>query len=602
MSLSPQFLDELRARTTLSTLIGKTVKITRAGREFKACCPFHNEKTPSFTINDEKGFYHCFGCGAHGDAIRWMTEQRGLSFMDAIKELAATAGMDVPAPDPRAAKKAERNSTLLDVMASAQSWFVEQLQGLDGRQAAAYLDRRGLSPATVKTFGLGFAPDARGRLKGALEDKHPLDQLVETGMLIKVDDKEPYDRFRGRMMIPIKDARGRVIAFGGRIIGDGEPKYLNSPDTPLFDKGRTLYNLDRASPASRKSDRIIVVEGYMDVIALAQAGIEDAVAPLGTALTEQQIEMLWRMIDVPTLCFDGDGAGQKAAIRAAKRAAPILKPKKSLKFVILPAEHDPDDIIRNSGAATFENIVKKTTSLDRLLYTHQKDTSEISTPEGRAGLKHDLMELADQCENQLIRSEYRSTFNDYFYDDFGWKSKHRSVISDWVDKTSPRKNGFLNQLFIRSVFYGVSRFPSVLRGRLEDFSNINVELDSFKRCQDVICEAFVANDNLQDDAIREIIESTIMSEKMAFNLQKDIRFPWVVGHDFAIDRLRLMIDFIAEEQVLDEEMERIDFELKKNFDGPTYERLERARQIYRERKAALFAKAAEWEPDSSISA
>ena len=309
MTLTPQWLDELRSRITLSTLIGRSVKIIRAGREYKACCPFHNEKTPSFTINDEKGFYHCFGCSAHGDAIRWMTDQRGLSFMDAVKELAAEAGMEVPAADPRAAKKAEEQASLRDVVQAAADWFAQQLGSSNGAPARDYLAKRGISEATRKAFGFGLAPESRSALKEALK-KFPTAMLVESGMLIAVDDKEPYDRFRGRLMIPIRDARGRVIAFGGRMLGDGEPKYLNSPDTPLFDKGRTLYNLDKASPASRQTNRIIVVEGYMDVIALAEAGIADAVAPLGTALTENQLGMLWRMVPVPVLCFDGDSAGQ----------------------------------------------------------------------------------------------------------------------------------------------------------------------------------------------------------------------------------------------------------------------------------------------------
>lgn len=271
MSLTPQFLDELRARTSLSALIGKTVKLQKAGREYKGCCPFHNEKTPSFYVNDDKGFYHCFGCSAHGDAIRWMTDQRGLPFIDAVKELAQVAGLEMPAQDRRAAQKAERAKGLHDAMADAANWFSEQLGGLSGGDARALLERRRVTPETARAFGLGFAPDSRGKLKAALAD-YGDPALIECGLLIKVDGKDPYDRFRGRLMIPIRDARGRVIAFGGRIIGEGEPKYLNSPDTPLFDKGRTLYNLDRAAAAVRKSGRVLVVEGYMDVIALAGPG------------------------------------------------------------------------------------------------------------------------------------------------------------------------------------------------------------------------------------------------------------------------------------------------------------------------------------------
>src|SRR6188472_1217390 len=273
MTLSPQWLDELRARTLLSAVISPSVKLIRAGREWKACCPFHNEKTPSFTINDEKGFYHCFGCGAHGDAIRFLTDQRGMPFMDAVKELAAKAGMDVPSPDPRAAERAERSAGLYEVMDAANRWFIEQLDGVDGAAARTYLKERGIDDATRKKFGFGFAPDSRGKLKAALASIGN-DKLVDAGLLIAPDDgKQPYDRFRGRLTYPIRDVRGRVIAFSARIIGEGEPKYLNSPDTPLFDKGRTLFNIDLAGPASRQARRLIVVEGYMDVIGLDRAGI-----------------------------------------------------------------------------------------------------------------------------------------------------------------------------------------------------------------------------------------------------------------------------------------------------------------------------------------
>ncbi|MEA3040989.1 MAG: primase, partial [Sphingomonadales bacterium] len=269
MTLSPQFLDELRARTTLSALIGRTVKLQKAGREWKAPCPFHNEKTPSFYVNDDKAFYHCFGCGVHGDAIRWLTDGRGLPFMDAVKELADAAGMEVPAPDPRAQEKAERAAGLYGVMEAAQSWYVDQLAGIEGADARAYCERRGLGEATIGKFGFGFAPDGRGRLRTALK-KFGNEMLVEAGLLIQPEgeEREPYDRFRGRLMFPIRDRRGRVIAFSARILGAGEPKYLNSPDTPLFDKGRTLFNIDKAAPASREARRVIVVEGQMDVIAL----------------------------------------------------------------------------------------------------------------------------------------------------------------------------------------------------------------------------------------------------------------------------------------------------------------------------------------------
>lgn len=410
MTLTTTFLDELRARTTLSTLIGRTVKVTKAGREYKACCPFHNEKTPSFTINDEKGFYHCFGCGAHGDAIRWMTDQRGLPFMDAVKELAASAGMEVPAADPRAAEKAERANSLYDVMKAAADWFTEQLGGIVGSDARAYLEQRGLNAATIKAFGIGYAPDTRGKLRSALA-KFGDAALIEAGLLISVEEKEPYDRFRGRLMIPIRDPRGRVIAFGGRIIGAGEPKYLNSPDTPLFDKGRTLYNLDRAGAAARKSGRIIVVEGYMDVIALAQAGYEESVAPLGTALTEDQIARLWRVSDCPSICFDGDSAGQKAALRAINRALPYLEPGKSLQFVTLPAKLDPDDVVRKQGKAAFDAFLSEAKPLDQFLWNAEQFAEPLGTPEARAGFGKRLRDHARMIRDEDVRTQYLAVFS-----------------------------------------------------------------------------------------------------------------------------------------------------------------------------------------------
>ncbi|GAA0730206.1 DNA primase [Sphingomonas japonica] len=417
MTLTPQFLDELRARTTLSALVGKSVKLQRAGHEFKACCPFHNEKSPSFTLNDDKGFYHCFGCGAHGDAIKWLTEHQGLPFIDAVKELAAAAGMDMPAPDPRSAERAERARGLHEVCADAAAWFTEQLYGIGGAEARALLERRGIAGDTARDFGLGFAPDSRGKLRAALKDYGDA-LLVEAGLLIQVEGKEPYDRFRGRLMIPIRDPRGRVIAFGGRIIGDGEPKYLNSPETPLFDKGRQLYNLDRAAAASRKAGRVIAVEGYMDVIALAQAGFGEAVAPLGTAMTEAQLDRLWRLSDVPLLCFDGDAAGQKAAVRAAHRAMPMLAPGRSLAFVTLPQGQDPDDLVRASGSGAFEKLLRQPEPLVDRLWTHEVAAESLDTPEQRAGLKRRLADLAQNIADPSVRSEYQSEFRRRFDDLF----------------------------------------------------------------------------------------------------------------------------------------------------------------------------------------
>ncbi|WP_017664002.1 DNA primase [Porphyrobacter sp. AAP82] len=415
MAITPQWKDELRARITLSSLVQRSVKLTRAGREWKGCCPFHDEKTPSFYVNDQKQFYHCFGCGAHGDAISWMVDSQGLQFMDAVKELAGMAGMEVPAPDPVMAKRAEQRASLIDVTEAAQRFFAESLAGPGGGAARAYLQRRGFSPEVMREFGFGWAPDDRQALPRALP-QFGEEMLEGTGMRASNDQGERYDRFRGRVMLPIHDARGRVIAFGGRILAkrDGVAKYLNSPDTELFDKGRTLYNLHRAAPAARQSGRVVVVEGYMDVIALANAGIADAVAPLGTALTEMQLELLWRMTEVPVLCFDGDAAGQRAAMRAIARALPMLAPMRSLGIVRLPAGLDPDDLVKQQGARAMEQLLSRPAPLIDTLWEFERDAQALATPEAKAGLKARLMAHVETIADPEIKSLYRRELSDRF--------------------------------------------------------------------------------------------------------------------------------------------------------------------------------------------
>ncbi len=477
-------------RITLSTVIMRTDKLTRAGREWKACCPFHDEKTPSFYVNDQKGFYHCFGCGAHGDVISWMTEQRGLSFIDACKELASEAGMEVPAPDPVAAKKAEKRAELVDVTTEAQDWFVHNLRSAEGREALAYLNGRGLKPETLREFGFGFAPVGKQALPGALAQFDD-QMLVETGMRIKTDDGNTYDRFRERIMLPIQDARGRVIAFGGRIMGkrEGVAKYLNSPDTSLFDKGRTLYNLHRAAPASRQTGRVIVVEGYMDVVALAQAGFADAVAPLGTALTETQLEMLWRMVEVPVLCFDGDNAGQRAAMRAASRALPMLAPMRSLSIVRLPSGLDPDDLIKQNGPGAMEELLAEPKSLLETLWEFERDAKPLSSPEAKAGLKARLMEHVHTIQDSDIRALYRRELLDRFSafaypprtprqtaQRGAWRGgpaiNPRGLSSDARDALSRAMSGGQRSSLLSAVIAGLTRFPEEISRHAEALTKL----------------------------------------------------------------------------------------------------------------------------------
>ncbi|MEZ5656186.1 MAG: DNA primase [Sphingobium sp.] len=574
MSLSPQFLDELRARTTLSTLIGRSVKVQKAGREYKACCPFHNEKTPSFTINDEKGFYHCFGCGAHGDAIRWMTDNRGLPFIDAVKELADAAGMEVPAADPRAAKRAEQARGLHDAMQAAQNWFEEQLGGIDGAEARAYLEQRGISDATRRAFGFGYAPDSRGMLKTALRD-FPVEMLIEAGLLIQPEDRnrDPYDRFRGRLMIPIRDARGRVIAFGGRILGQGEPKYLNSPDTPLFDKGRTLYNIDKALSAARTTGRIIVVEGYMDVIALAQAGIRECVAPLGTALTEHQIERLWKIADVPLLCFDGDAAGQKAANRAALRALPHLKPGQSLSFVTLPGGMDPDDLVKAKGSAGFEACLAAPTPLVEQIWLLERNSAPVETPEARAGLQQRIGEHAGTITDDLVRREYERAFKDRFWSDFGWKRQEMKAVRGFISKTRDELRPAtdlsnmaqrLDHMIKRAILLGLSRHPAVLYGHREQIGALAMPTQALKDWASLLIGASFDRPALEESLIEAILADSSVPEPERRNIAHDLRFSFFraeTDRTMAENDLGEVIKILVFEQEFTPKLERLKADL-----------------------------------------
>ncbi|HEX6959090.1 MAG TPA: DNA primase [Ferrovibrio sp.] len=413
MAFPDSFLEELRNRVPLSGVVGRSVRLIKRGREFTGLCPFHNEKTPSFTVNDDKGFFHCFGCGAHGDVIGFAMRSSGLSFPEAVEQLAQEAGLAVPRLRPEDRDKAEQSATLGKALEEAAKWFQTQLQANAGVEARAYLQRRGLRQETIERFRLGYAPNSRTALKEAMLARGiPEALLIESGLLIKPEDGgATYDRFRHRVMFPIGDRRGRVIAFGGRALDPDAPaKYLNSPETPLFHKGHNLYNHAIAREAAREAGGVVVVEGYMDVIALAQAGIGHAVAPLGTALTEDQMALLWRMSNEPILCFDGDSAGWRAALRAADRALPLLEPGRSFRFAILPGGQDPDDLVRGQGRAAMEQILSAALPLADILWRKETEGRPLDTPERRAALDAALMGLANQIKSPAVQNHYKDHF------------------------------------------------------------------------------------------------------------------------------------------------------------------------------------------------
>lgn len=430
MRFPPEFLDEIRRRVSLVDVIARRVKLTRKGREHTGLCPFHNEKTPSFTVSEEKGFYHCFGCGAHGDIFGFLVDNEGLPFPEAVENLAGLAGVEVPQMSKEEVEAYERRSSLYDVMEAAAKWYESQLASGSGKAGLDYLENRSLTSDTIKTFRLGFAPDGRTLLKDAmLARKFPEEQLIEAGLLIKPEDGKPsYDRFRGRIMFPIADVQGRVIAFGGRAMAsDAKAKYLNSPETPLFHKGHNLYNLASARKAAYDAGTIIVAEGYMDVIALAQGGIINAVAPLGTAITEEQIMLLWRMAPEPVLCFDGDNAGVRAAERAMERALPKVKAGHSMLFALMPMGEDPDSLIMTKGRSAFEDIVSSSLSLVEMLWRTLTNAVDISTPERRAGLEKKIFEALRPIEDEKVRqfynAEFRERLNQMFWNE---KTKNRT--------------------------------------------------------------------------------------------------------------------------------------------------------------------------------
>jgi DNA primase len=410
MRFTPQFLDELRARLPVSEVVGRRVKLKRAGREWKGLSPFQQEKSPSFTVNDQKGFYHDFSSGKHGDIISFLMETEGVGFTEAVERLASMAGVPLPAVTPDAARHEQRRKTLYDVMELAAKFFADTLASRNGAKARGYLGDRAISPATQLQFRIGYAPGERFALKEHLGSQGiPVEDMVEAGLLVSGDDiPVPYDRFRDRVMFPITDLRGRVIAFGGRALEkDVSAKYLNSPETPLFHKGDNLYNLSPARLATHNGSSLVVVEGYIDVIAMVGAGFAASVAPLGTALTENQLVLLWKMADEPILCFDGDKAGQKAAWRAADMALPHLKPGKSLRFALLPEGQDPDDLARSGGRGAIEEVVSAARGLADVIWSREIEGGTFATPERRAALEARIGELTGSIRDEVVRRYYR---------------------------------------------------------------------------------------------------------------------------------------------------------------------------------------------------
>ncbi|HKT52807.1 MAG TPA: DNA primase [Caulobacteraceae bacterium] len=427
MRFDERFLDEVKSRLRLSDVIGRTVKLRRQGREFVGLSPFTKERTPSFFVNDDKGFFHDFSSGKHGDLISFLQETERLSFVEAVERLAGEAGVPLPAPDPKAAEEENKRQGLSDWLEQAAKWFEAELRRPVGAAARAYLTRRGLPEGEWARFRLGYSPAGRTALKDYLIAKGAQPrELVDAGLLIAPEDGgAPYDRFRERIIFPIADARGRVVSFGGRALDpEARAKYLNGPETSLFHKGRIVYGLGEARrllSAGGEGASLVVVEGYMDAIACHRAGVA-AVAPLGTALTEEQMELLWRLHDEPTLCFDGDGAGQRAASRAIDRALPLLAPGKSFRFALLAGGKDPDDVLRDQGALALKTQLAQAVPFVQALFQRERDVEPLDTPERRSALKARLRRAASAIPDKDLSVAYRDDLSARFDALFGAKT------------------------------------------------------------------------------------------------------------------------------------------------------------------------------------
>ena len=502
MRYPADLLDEIRSRVPVSRVVERHVKLKRAGREYTGLSPFKTEKTPSFTVNDHKGFYHCFASGEHGDIFTFLMKVAGLTFPEAVERLASEAGVVLPLPKPVDEEKASHETRVREALEEACRFFESALAGREGNGARAYLERRGVQFPEIKSFRIGYAPESKSALKQHLGSMgFSLAEMQDAGLLVHGEDIAiPYDRFRGRLIFPIMDAKGRVIAFGGRaLLPDQQPKYLNSPETELFHKGHVLFNLAPAREAAKTAKTVIVAEGYMDVIALTRAGFANAVAPLGTALTSDQLRLLWTMAPLPTLCFDGDAAGQKAAHRAIDTALPHLEPGRSLQFAFLPEGRDPDDMVTGGAQDGLAKALKEPVPLIDVLWGRERDRHPLNTPEQRASLEARLTEATQRIEHKSLRFHYLSALRERLRaqghgmraparrpDASSWRSREKGQGAPRANNAVQRTSSLLASQIVQAsapcsaprealLIMAIARHPWLLDEFLEEIASLHLD-------------------------------------------------------------------------------------------------------------------------------
>lgn len=595
-----KFCDELRAKISIADVVGAKVKLTRKGREYTGLCPFHNEKTPSFTVNEAKGFYHCFGCGAHGDIIKFEMDANGLTFIDAVEKLAHKVGMSLPKLTHESREQVEKRNSAYDIMEMAARYFEKNLRLTGGREALEYLYRRGFDDNIIAKFRLGYAPAGNG-LRAQLASKGVTDaEMAELGLIALPEGKKPHDFFRNRVMIPIIDKRGKVIAFGGRVMDGSQPKYLNSPETPVFNKRRVLYNLNNARDAGYEAKRLIICEGYMDVIAMDRFGIGYAVAPLGTALTEDQIAEAWKVVNEPICCFDGDSAGIRAAIRSVDRVLPILKPGYSLQYAFLPDKMDPDEFLRAKGQEEFLKVVTDTTALKDLLWRKTLEGQAVDTPEQKALIEKNIRDEVAKIGDETVRGYYVQEMKSRVYYELGRgarrpregrrDSEYRRNDARFDDRR-PQVclAGFvktdLDDLVARYVVSAFVCYPQLIEEYEERLLSFEIKNPQLRALYEAILE-IVHNDG-------EIGDSAVLTEKLKAcgqeqNVKEWVEFAGILKQNPDIIKMRGNLDErIVEVQLLQLEgeirecMRRIQTEA---FDEELYKRYE---TLKNERNALL---------------
>ena len=546
MRFPPSFLDDIRNRVSVSSVIGRKVawdrrKTNAAKGDYWACCPFHGEKSPSFHADDRKGRYYCFGCKVSGDIFTYLVEKEGVPFPEAVAQLAAEAGLPMPAYTEADAKREETRTSLYEIMELSAKFFQTELQSAKGAKARGYLSDRGLTPAIQTQFGLGYAPDDRTALRNHLAEKKILpEQMIEAGLLVSGDDiPVAYDRFRDRVMFPIRDARGRVIAFGGRALrADVPAKYLNSPETPLFHKGDILYNFDKARTAAHETGQLIVVEGYVDVIAMSRAGLNAAVAPMGTALTENQLALLWKTVPEPTLCFDGDTAGLKAAYRALDLALPALKAGHSLKYAFLPEGQDPDDLLKAQGPDALRVVVAAAEPMAEVLWRRALDENDRATPERRALFERDLKSLINTIQDDVVKKHYLADVGDKLAKLFGREQGQRygnpftaraprpkfgQKPWDVAAPVSARLKALSNKPLAAAtterraqmIVLALINHPELLHEFWGEFANVELSSTELDSVRTLILERAASEEHLEREALRTHLQARGLDRVLA---------------------------------------------------------------------------------------